>query len=61
MNSEWMTLSKLAEDFDKSKMTMFRWANEGFLLTLGYRIWRDAKGKWYVTSDDHEKMTPPKP
>lgn len=44
----WIPVSQLAREYNKSKMTIIRWIDNGFLVTLGYRIWRDVSGHYYV-------------
>lgn len=54
-DSVWIPLSKLAKEFEKSRVTIHNWCVDGFLLTLGYRIRRDCKGHWTV-SKNPEKL-----
>ena len=46
--THWSPLSTIAREFNKTPQTLRRWCDSGFILTLGYRTWRDPHGHWFV-------------
>lgn len=44
----WRTVSEVAREYQKAPITILRWCQEGFLLTLGYRLKRDTTGHWLI-------------
>lgn len=44
----WVPISSLAEEYHKSKCTIWRWISDGFLVQLGYCIKREPGGYWYA-------------
>ena len=44
----WMSAAQFARNYHKSRWTALRWIMEGFVLQLGYCIWRDPAGRWFV-------------
>jgi hypothetical protein len=41
-------MSQFAREFNKSRCTILRWINTGFIFTLGYDVKRDVTGHWYL-------------
>lgn len=58
MDVVWVPTGELAHEYGKTPRTIVRWATEGFLLTLGYRIRRDTTGHWLVgvSREEHAKF-----
>lgn len=44
----WEPVSVVAREYNKHSMTLKRWCKSGFILTLGYRVLCDPKGRWWV-------------
>lgn len=44
----WVSTREFAQEFRKTNRTVQRWCSAGFVLSLGYRIRRDATGHWEV-------------
>lgn len=51
--SPWIPISQLAKEYQKSRVTIFRWIQSGFIYTLGYEVKRDPTGHWYVRPSLH--------
>jgi hypothetical protein len=44
----WKPVSEVAREYNKSPITLKRWALSGFILKLGFRVKRDPKGRWFL-------------
>ena len=44
----WVTPPRLAVEFNKTEMTMRRWCYSGFILSLGYLLRREPRGRWLI-------------
>jgi hypothetical protein len=58
----WRTVSEVAREYQKAPITIARWCEDGFILTLGYRLKRDVTGHWLIgTPYTETRQTQPKP
>jgi hypothetical protein len=48
-HSHELSVAQVAADFNKTRMTIFRWVKSGFILTLGYRVRVGPKGDVHLT------------
>ena len=44
----WQRPSQFAAEYNKSPLTVRRWCRSGFILTLGYLVVIDPKGRWMI-------------
>ena len=49
MANEWVPVSVVAKEYNKTSVTIKRWAATGFILHLGFRVKRDPKGRWLLS------------
>lgn len=58
--TEWIPVSAIAREFNKTERTIRNWCHSGFILTLGYRTKRDHTGHWLIaTLISHHDPQPP--
>ena len=44
----WIPVAQMAREYHKSKDTIKRWIEDGFILQLGYTVKRDPSGYWLI-------------
>jgi hypothetical protein len=47
--TKWVPVSEVAKEYSKHPNTIKRWAAEGFILHLGFRVMKDPKGRWLLS------------
>lgn len=45
---EWVSVGQFAKRWNKSRKTILRWCESGFILTLGMSTYREQNGRWYI-------------
>jgi len=44
----WLSPTELATEYNKTRITIYRWCSSGFILTLGYRLKREANRRYSI-------------
>jgi hypothetical protein len=60
IQNQWVRVSTVAREYNKSAMTIKRWCASGFMFRLGYRVKKDPKGQWLVSQIQPEQTAQPK-
>lgn len=47
----WLSTGSVGRMWNKSERTIRRWCESGFAMQIGFRVWRDPKGRWWLRRD----------
>lgn len=44
----WLPASAFAREYNKSRVTIVRWIESGFIFQLGCQVKKDVRGHWFI-------------
>ncbi len=53
----WLTISAVAIQFNKTRQTIHNWCRSGFIITLGYQLRRDPQGNWRLNPPSEDERS----
>ena len=53
----WVPVSEVAHEYNRCTLTIRRWCQEGYAITLGYKVKKDVTGHWLIGVPHSEYRT----